>query len=321
MNGAWPPLIRNVVRGLYHGMPKFRVQRYALATRVRAAIGPMLGLSGARPVPDPAGFDRTLKLPKTGETVKALDFQCNVCGTHVVQWPLAAIDRDLPSCPGCGSSVRMRSVVHLLSMALFGQSLVLPHWQRRREITGLGLSDWSGYGRWLALKTDYTNTFFHTEPRLDICNAPETRAGTADYLISTEVFEHVPPPASRAFEGAAKMLKPGGVFIFTTPFSNDAETVEHFPFLYEWEIVERGGRHVLINKRKDGTRRRVRQPRLSRRARHDRGDAPLQPGGADARIKAAGFSEIQVFDTPVFDYGIIHWHPWSLPILARKGGE
>lgn len=311
-------LIRKSVRGVYHWMPKFRAQRYALATRVRAAIGPRLALSGARPVPDPAGLDRTFKLPKTGETVKALDFQCNVCGTHVVQWPLGAIDRDLPSCPGCGSSVRMRSVVHLLSMALFGQSLVLPHWPKRRDITGLGLSDWSGYGRWLALKTDYTNTFFHTEPRLDICNAPQDRAGSANYLISTEVFEHVPPPASRAFEGAAMMLKPGGVFVFTTPFSNDAETVEHFPFLYEWEIVERGGRHVLINRRKDGTREEFDnlvfhggpgttvEMRLFSRA------ALLR------ELEAAGFSEIEVFDTPVLDYGIIHWHPWSLPILARK---
>ena len=314
------PLIRTIVRGVYHWMPKFRPQRYALATRVRAAVGPRLGLSGARAMADPAGLERTLELPSTGETVKALDFQCNVCGTFVVQWPLAAIDRDLPSCPGCGSSVRMRSVVHLLSLALHGQSLVLPHWPTRRDITGLGLSDWSGYGRWLALKTAYTNTFFHTEPRLDICNAPQSRAGTVDYLISTEVFEHVPPPASRAFEGAAMMLKPGGVLVFTTPFSNDAETVEHFPHLNEWEIVARDRRHVLINTRKDGTREEFDnlvfhggpgttvEMRLFSRA------ALLR------ELKAAGFTEITVFDTPVLEYGIIHWYPWSLPIVARKGG-
>ncbi len=312
------PLIRKIGRGVYNRTPKFRAQRYAVSTRIRAAIGPRLGLLGAVPEPDPAGLERTLQHPVTGAMVKALDYQCNVCATQVVQWPLAAIDRDLPSCPGCGSSVRMRSVVHLLSVSLFGQSLLLPRWPKRRDIKGLGLSDWSGYGRWLHLKTDYTNTYFHTAPRLDICNAPASRAGSADYLISTEVFEHVPPPASRAFEGAALLLKPGGVLIFTTPFSNDAETVEHFPFLNDWEIVERGGRHVLINRRKDGTREEF--------------DNLVFHGGPGTTVEmrlfsraallrelaAAGFSEIEVFDQPVLEYGIIHWYPWSLPIVARK---
>lgn len=313
------PMVRKVGRGVYNRMPKFRAQRYRLSTWVRAKGGHRFGLLGTRPLIDLKTQERTLVDPRRGATVTTLDFQCNVCGTEVKSWPLAALDRDTPCCPGCGSSVRMRSVVHLLSLAIFGKSLVLPDWPKRKDVQGLGLSDWSGYGRWLHLKTGYLNTYFHTEPRLDICNAPESRKGTLDFLISTEVFEHVPPPASRAFEGAAMMLKEGGVLIFTVPFSNDEKTVEHFPNLFDFEIVERAGRHVLLNTTKDGKRE-----EFSDLVFHGGPGTTLEMrlfsrSGLIRELQNAGFADIQVFEAPVLEYGIVHWHPWSLPIVARKG--
>ncbi len=73
-----------------------------------------------------------------------------------------------------------------------------------------------------------------------------------DFIISSDVFEHVVPPVSRAFENVWKMLKPGGVFVLTVPYGAQRETVEHFPELNEFSIVERDGSFVLRNKTRTG---------------------------------------------------------------------
>jgi SAM-dependent methyltransferase len=53
----------------------------------------------------------------------------------------------------------------------------------------------------LAAKFSYRNTYFHQEPVLDILHAPSWMSETPDFLIWTEVFEHVPAPVSRTFAG------------------------------------------------------------------------------------------------------------------------
>lgn len=310
--------LKSVVRWVFR---VFRVPgpvRIRMHTLARSLFGARLGLSGALPVLDPSAAGRQIFDPRAGREVNSIDFRCNVCGTHNASWPLAALDRDVPSCRGCGSSVRMRSVVWLLSKALHGKALALPEWPVRKDLRGLGLSDWSGYARWLVVKTDYTNTFFHTSPRLDICAPDPAYKGSADYLISTEVFEHVPPPAQRAFDGAADVLKAGGVLVFTTPFSNETETKEHFPFLHDFEIVERDGRHVLLNWRADGERE-----EFSDLVFHGGPGTTLEMrlfsrAALLRHLEAAGFGEVEVFDAPVLEFGIVHWYPWSLPILATK---
>jgi hypothetical protein len=56
------------------------------------------------------------------KSVRGMDFTCNVCGTPVADCPIEKIDREVPSCRNCGSSVRFRSVVHLTSLAILGRS-------------------------------------------------------------------------------------------------------------------------------------------------------------------------------------------------------
>src|SRR5208337_5051049 len=85
------------------------------------------------------------------------------------------------------------------------------------------LSDWGGYAAPLALKYRYRNTFFHSEPKLDITNPPDSMRGSLDFLISSDVFEHVLPPVSKAFAGAFDVLKPGGHLILSAPSSPDFE--------------------------------------------------------------------------------------------------
>ena len=81
---------------------------------------------------------------------------------------MAQLQREIPSCLGCGSTVRMRGIVYLLTSELFGTSLALPELPIRRDVTGIGLSDAEAYASRLSARLGYRNTFFHAEPRLDI---------------------------------------------------------------------------------------------------------------------------------------------------------
>lgn len=255
---------------------------------------------------------------REGRAVSKLDFKCNVCGTDVIQCPVEQIDREVASCHGCGSSVRMRSIVHLLSLGLHGKSIPLPDWPVNHDVKGIGLSDWTGYASRLPRKVDYKNSYFHTEPYLDICNPPADYAGKFNFLISTEVFEHVPPPASRAFEAAYRLLKPGGILVFTVPYSHQPDTLEHFPELHKFEIVTVDGDYVMVNKRRDGS-----FELFTKLAFHGGPGTTLEMrvfsrAAILRHLENAGFQDVTIMEQPYLEMGIIHNYPWSLPILARK---
>ena len=66
------------------------------------------------------------------------------------------------SCP-CGSNVRTRALVHLVSMELFGRSIILKEFPRLKGIRALGMTDKECYASVLAGKFDYINTRTMTE--------------------------------------------------------------------------------------------------------------------------------------------------------------
>jgi SAM-dependent methyltransferase len=243
-------------------------------------------------------------------------FRCNVCGGDSPV-PDNGFDREERSCTTCGSTPRWRSVIHALSVGLFGRSLPIPEFPERRNLKGVGLSDWVGYANPLAEKLDYENTFYHCEPLLDIAAGDPAREGTLDFLISSEVFEHVAPPVARAFENTRKLLKPGGLLVLTVPWAGGAETREHFPELHDWKVVKRDGEHVLVNRTADG---RV----------EEHGDLAFHGGPGETLemrifgettllrdLEDAGFVDVQVLRDLAPAYGI-EW-PWgnSYPIIAR----
>jgi SAM-dependent methyltransferase len=226
--------------------------------------------------------------------------------------------REGATCTYCGSSVRKRGIIHHLSECLFGSSIALPDFPYSPEIVGLGLSDWEGYATYLEQKFSYTNTFFDEEPFLDITKVPPERSETCDFLISTEVFEHVPPPVARAFAGSFKLLKPGGLLVLTVPFTNVPETVEHFPELDLFKIVQLGDSYVLVNRTADG-----------RFELHTDLTFHIGPGSTlEMRIfsradtvrllEEAGFVDVRVHEEAVPQWGIYPPHAWGLPITALK---
>src|SRR5205085_9384401 len=105
-----------------------------------------------------------------------VSFVCNICGrlNKVEQFATE------PASCACGSNVRVRALIHLLSMQLFGRSLPLPKFPQLKAIRGLGMTDKPCYARLLAEKFDYQNTFYDHEPRLDFSNPDPALAGGYD---------------------------------------------------------------------------------------------------------------------------------------------
>lgn len=249
-------------------------------------------------------------------TPGALHFRCNICGGENVV-PAKKLSREESSCSGCRSSVRMRGMIHALSLALFNRSLVISDFPDRKDLVGKGMSDWDGYAVPLAKKLSYQNTYYHKEPRLDITRISDSDRSSVDFLLSTDVFEHVGPPVSLAFENARAMLRGNGVFILSVPYTFSESTVEHFPNLFDYTIEQRNGRRVLCNRTRDGKR-------------EEFDDLVFHGGEGDTlelrvfsetglldELHRAGFHDVKIVGAPFFEYGIYWPKPWSLPIIAR----
>jgi len=251
-------------------------------------------------------------------------FQCNICDREN-QIPLAALTRDDPSCSKCGSAMRMRSIIHILTTELFGKSLRLSQIPWRPDLTGIGLSCWEGYAKALSRHLAYRNTFYHRKPQLDITHIEPAMEGTLDFVISTDVFEHVEPPVAVAFENARKLLKPDGVFIFSVPFTHPGiefqPVLEHFPDLHDYQILPADGHFRLKNTTRTGEIQYF--------------DDLVFHGGPGSTLELrvfsewsiidamtrAGFADITIYSGSDLRHGI-HWpQPWSVPMAARVRPE
>jgi hypothetical protein len=233
----------------------------------------------------------------------------------------------------------MRAAIAALSLALYGQVYTISRFPKRPRYRGFGMSDWAGYTDRLRRVIDYRNTYFDKSPprgstrwrsaidslrayfdrslQLDITAIPERERGRSDFLMSIDVFEHVPPPVSRAFDGAAALLKPGGALILSAPYTLNESTVEHFPHLYKYKLAEHCGVTFLINKTADG--------------RTEIFDDLHFHGGAgmtlemrvfckqhiEQLLKEAGFDDVHIVER-IAEYGIIYDNPCSQTFIARR---
>jgi SAM-dependent methyltransferase len=222
----------------------------------------------------------------------------------------------VPSCPTCGSTSRDRQIAHLLSMALFGNPRTIPSMPTSQHIRGVGLSDSNRLATRLCQKFNYINTFFDRAPELDITEVPDDLCSTYDFLISSDVFEHVAPPIARAFVGARRLLKPGGVFLLTTPYSMGVSTREHFPELHEYSIIEDQNQKILVNRTSDGREQVYRDLVF-----HGGDGATLEMrifslSDIQQLLHEAGFTYVKIWEEQHLPHGVYQVEPWARPISA-----
>ncbi|MBI9089855.1 MAG: methyltransferase domain-containing protein [Desulfobacterium sp.] len=251
---------------------------------------------------------------------RTASFICNVCGKKNKDVALETVrDREAPSCSSCGSSLRMRSLIHALSQALFDKDLSLPDFPEDKGICGIGMSDWNGYAIPLAEKLGYTNTFYHTEPHLDIMNITHDQEGKFDFIISSDVFEHILPPVSIAFENTFKLLKPGGAFILTVPFTQVGQTVEHFPNLHDYRIEDKKKWFpCLVNTTETGDKEQFKDLIFHGGDGFTLEMRMFSEQGLMDELTAAGFTEIHVQQENHPESSIIWPITWAVPIIAKR---
>src|SRR5262245_29045366 len=133
-------------------------------------------------------------------------FLCNVCAAKNEVEHFASE----PATCACGSNVRFRAMLHLLSLELFGHCVPVRDFPRLKGVRGLGITDSDGYARILAEKFDYTNTYYDREPRFDLKEAHPDRAGAYDFILLADVLEHISPPVESAVRELHALLKPRG---------------------------------------------------------------------------------------------------------------
>lgn len=246
-----------------------------------------------------------------------LAYRCNLCfRSNAAQ--SSTLGRETPSCWYCESTVRVRAVVDILAVSLLGHSVSLNAFPKRKDLTGLGLSDSHHYATGLKRAFRYRNTFLHHSPRFDLLAAPDGTAGTLDFLVASEVLEHVQPPVGRAFAAARRLMKPGGIVVITTPYdaTPGAQTVEHYPRLHDFRVQHQNGGLVLVNRTTAGEVETFKDPAL-----HGGEGLVLEMrvfalDHLRAELRAAGFSEVRVWDRETPEFGIV-WHErHSLPLIA-----
>lgn len=246
-----------------------------------------------------------------------MTFTCNICGTQCEQAELLV--REHKDCPECHSSVRLRGLIALVSTEIFGTLLTLPEFPTLKGIRAIGMSDTPEVAALLAEKFDYTNTFYHQSPVFDLTDPDPRDDARYDFVLSSEVLEHVPPPVDQAFATLHRMLKPDGLLLMTTPYNLDGRTIEHFPDLHECTLTSLAGRPILINRRRDGS-----VETFENLTFHGGHGSTLElrvftEPSLRAILCNAGFAETHFAADSIPEFGVDHAESWSLPIAARKG--
>lgn len=249
---------------------------------------------------------------------RCTSFRCNLCGRYC-RVPEAELRREAVTCCGCGSSVRMRAVVEALMAEVVGApGSVLIHHPGNHSLVGYGLSDSVCYARPMARKFRYTNTYYHREPRLDITCVDSRRYVPADFIIASEVLEHVAPPVSTALRNLFGMLQPGGILVVTVPIVSDRDACEHYPRLGRYRVERRDGRTQLVNQTDDGEVQVFVDPVFHEGAGEALEMRRFSLPWLGRELEQAGFTGIRVLGEDKPEWGTVWQGDRSVPVVARR---
>ncbi|GLQ87117.1 hypothetical protein GCM10007898_06830 [Dyella flagellata] len=179
------------------------------------------------------------------------------------------------------------------------------------------MSDAGVYAFALQRKFDYLNTFYHIEPMLDIRSPARHYLGQFDFVVSSDVLEHVEGSTDRTLANLRALLKTGGILALTVPYGFHETTIEHYPDLHQFRIEGEGAGRVLVNVTKDG-----REQRFTNLCFHGGDGSTLELRiysypDLVRQLGEAGFTDIRLHAADHPEWGIIHRTKLGLPITAK----
>jgi SAM-dependent methyltransferase len=133
--------------------------------------------------------------------------------------------------------MRFRAIACAVTRAALGRVGVLKEVPTNRDFRAIGISDSAVYAQVMERKFDYTNTYLHTEPFLDIEDAASFgRYGLLDLIVCSDVIEHTLRPPAAVLRNLAAALNPGGHLVLSAPTYSMPDTVERYPSLLGFEL-------------------------------------------------------------------------------------
>lgn len=252
----------------------------------------------------------------------AIAFTCNICGTLSAD-PSAVKHRELLLCVECGSSARYRGIARAFQDNVLGDNeLPLRTANSRKQKNGIGMSDWPYFVSNLQRLTNHIDTYYHQQPLLDVTNSDScSNYSNLDYVICSEVLEHVISPVSSCLINIHSMLKPDGVLILTVPYLEGYESIEHFPHLQDFEIVNVSGKYTLVNLAPDGSFQ-----HFDRLSFHGGPGSVLEmrvfgEGDILAMLSYAGFSHIDILEPNIPEIGYVWDFVSENPLWRGRRGK
>jgi hypothetical protein len=232
-----------------------------------------------------------------------VNFYCDLCGTTSAT-DLQNLHRELPSCNLCGSTVRIREIVHVLNSLNISK--------RGRVI---GLSDHCLISEYMNKNEfNYLNTFFDSEPKLDVSN-PNDFKNCASVLISSDILEHVMPPFEKALKGHFDILRRGGYLILTTPYFKNQAFVEKYPWMQSYSV---GVDHVVTGIDAAGRKVMVENPVFHGGPGNTLEMRLFTPDTLTQSLTSVGFRDIRILEEDILSKGIMRSSTNMGTIIARK---
>jgi SAM-dependent methyltransferase len=241
------------------------------------------------------------------------DVFCLCCGST---FEGSAPEREGLVCPSCGSISRDR----YMTLAVLGAVAAVSRHNSDPRLRIIGVSDSEVLSQSMRrlFGDQYENHQFHEPPLLDLCAVPASMWRSADIVTCSDVLEHVPSPASRAFEGLSSLLKPGGVAVLSVPHGLADPHQEHFPPLTETRIDRtQEAQPVYVGVDEVGTSRTFTGLVFHGGAGETLEHRVYNLASFERELLAAGFAQAYPLlrDHPGFGAG---WEPWSRVWTAVK---
>jgi SAM-dependent methyltransferase len=141
-------------------------------------------------------------------------------------------------CRQCKSTWRARAVlISLLTSLGYSENRFL-RIESDFSRVGLGISDDINIVKYLSSHFMYSNSFYDAFPFLDLRSVPSIAQEKFEFVICSDVLEHVDKDLEKAIAGVYQLIKQGGFAIITVPIGREDKTFEYYPGLSRFKILE-----------------------------------------------------------------------------------